>query len=399
MQRFLRLAFLALCVTAPLFTQAQTRKLGEVVVTVDKDAVAVRVSSNVQELNSLAIIAFRSHGRYKVVASDYAYDIRFTQVAPTQVRLDIAKGRDPAPVFSQTVTGTSPRNALLRAADVAVEKTNGLNLRGYFAARLAFVGEGTGRKEIYTSDLFGGEMKKLTNDRALALSPRWSPDGNRLLYTSYFQSGFPDIYQIDLANQNRVKFASFKGTNTGARFSPNGQQVAMVLSGTGTPEIWIASARGGAPVRKTQSDAVKSSPCFSPDGSQLVFAMEPGPSLHIMSVAGGAPRRLSSGFGYTAEPDWSIANPGKIACTVRAGGRFQVAVYDLSTGKAQVVSQARFDGIEPSWLADGRHLVYTARDRTSSVLCILDTETGLSTPVTAGSPAGAAMQASVLPGR
>jgi len=34
------------------------------------------------------------------------------------------------------------------------------------------------------------------------------------------------------------------------------------------------------------------------------------------------------------------------------------------------VSKADFDGIEPSWLADGRHLVYTARDRTSSVLCI-----------------------------
>ena len=44
------------------------------------------------------------------------------------------------------------------------------------------------------------------------------------------------------------------------------------------------------------------------------------------------------------------------------------------------VSKAPFDAIEPSWLADGRHLVYTARDRTSSVLAILDTETGRSTP-------------------
>ena len=33
------------------------------------------------------------------------------------------------------------------------------------------------------------------------------------------------------------------------------------------------------------------------------------------------------------------------------------------------------------WLADGRHLVYTARDRATSVICILDTETGKSTRI------------------
>ena len=57
--------------------------------------------------------------------------------------------------------------------------------------------------------------------------------------------------------------------------------------------------------------------------------------------------------------------------------------------------KAAFDGIEPSWLPDGRHLVYTARDRSTSVLCILDTETGQSKRV---SPTnlGPLAQASVL---
>ena len=45
----------------------------------------------------------------------------------------------------------------------------------------AFVGEGSGKKEIYASDLFLGEARKITSDRALVLSPRWSPDGSSLL--------------------------------------------------------------------------------------------------------------------------------------------------------------------------------------------------------------------------
>lgn len=394
MHKLFRFVVLIALVTVPLL--AQRKNLGTYEVAVEKDVVPVRVSGS-GELNSLAILAFRSHGRYLVRASDFAFDIRFAQLGANQVRVDIVRGREASPYFSQAVTGTSMRNALFRAADVAVAQTNGLGLRGFFASRLAFVGEGTGHKEVYTSDLFGGEVKRITNDRALVLSPRWSPDGSKILYTSYYHSGAPDIFQIDLNTYQRTTFASFRGTNSGARYSPNGAQVAMVLSGSGSPEIWVAGARGGTPRRLTRADAAKSSPCWSPDGTQLVFAMEPGPQIYAMSAAGGAPRRLFSGFRYQAEPDWSRADRNKLACTVAApSGGYQIAVYDFGSGKAEVVSRAPFDGIEPSWLDDGRHLVYTARDRSSSVLCILDTASGKSTPITAGSPVGASMQASVL---
>jgi TolB protein len=290
-------------------------------------------------------------------------------------------------------TGTNARNALFRAADIAVQKTSGLNLRGFFTARLAFVVNRGNKGEIYASDLFLGETKQLTRDNSLVLTPRWAPDASRIIYTSYFRKGAPDIYLLDPVTGRRDEFASFKGTNSGARFSPNGQQVAMTLSGQGNAEIWTGSAQGRNLVRRTRSDTVKASPCWSPDGSRIVFTMEPGPQLYVMSAAGGTPQRLNVGFSYAAEPDWSRANPNKIACTVRVGGRYQIAVYDMATGTGKVVSKADFDGIEPAWLADGRHLVYTARDRSTSVLSILDTETGKSVRIT---PAGtSALQAGV----
>jgi TolB protein len=74
------------------------------------------------------------------------------------------------------------------------------------------------------------------------------------------------------------------------------------------------------------------------------------------------------------------------------GGNFQIAVVDLATRTAKVVSKAPYDAVEPSWLADGRHVVCTMRDRRTSVLAVLDTETGNSYPVSTVNPA---MQASV----
>jgi TolB protein len=270
-------------------------------------------------------------------------------------------------------------------------------LKGFFTAKLAFIRDQGKVKEVCVADLFFGEAKQITHDKALALMPRWSPDGTKIIYTSFFKSGSADIFLLDVATGRHDKFADFRGTNLGARFSPNGQQVAMVLSGEGNSEIYLATAQGRQVSRKTRSDAVKSSPCWSPDGTRLVFAMSLGtnPQLHVMAAAGGTPQRLTTGFTYAAEPDWSRTNPGKIACTVKAGSQYQIAVYDFAKGKAEVASKADFDGVEPSWLPDGRHLVYTARDRASSVLCILDTETGQSKRISATN-LGPVAQASVL---
>lgn len=393
MQKILRHLFLLSVLSLTAWAQ---RDIGFVDVVAEKNTVPVRVSANTPELNALALQAFGAHGRYRVTGSGYAYDIKFAQMTPTQVRVDITKGTTGTPFSSEIATGSNARQALLRAADAAVVKTNGLGLKGFFTAQLAFIGERTGKKEVYTSDLFFGGSKQITRDNALAMMPRWSPDGRHLIYTSFYKSGFPDIFQIDLSSYQRSTFVSFKGTNGGARYSPNGQQVAMVLSGEGTPEIYVSTAQGRQVTRKTRSDAVKASPCFSPDGSRIVFTMEPGPQLFVMSAAGGPATRLTSGIsGYCAEPDWCRVDANKIAFTMKTNGSYQIGVFDLAKRTGQAVSKAPFDGIEPCWLGDGRHLVYTARDRSTSVICILDTVTGRSVRVSPLS-FGSVKQANVL---
>jgi TolB protein len=372
-------AFLLAC--APL--GAQVRDLKEVEIKADIKTIAVRVSGTTPELDQLANLAFNAHGRYRRVSTGGAYDIRFSPAGATQVRVEVIRAG--APFATETASGSSLRQAFFRAADLAVERTSGL--RGFFASNLAFIVERGGKMEVHTGDLFFGETRQITRDNAQALTPRWSPDGTRILYTSFFRTGFPDIFLINLATLQRTNFVAFKGTNSGARFSPNGQQVAMVLSGEGNSEVYVANAQGRQVARRTRTSAVEASPCFSPDGSQLVFTSDSagGPQLYVMSAAGGAPRRLATNIsGYCAEPDWSAGNPNLIAFTVRMGRGFQIAVHDL-TGRTptRAVSNVSGDAVEPSWLADGRHLVFTLRTPNARRLYILDTETGRSTPISA----------------
>lgn len=388
---------LLLALSAASLSAQGKRDVGEIGVEVKNAAIRVRISSPAPELQSLAQKAFGSHGRYTVVGGGQHYDLRFSPAGGTQVKVEITRGAAATPVHAEIVAGATPSEALLRAADVAVAKTNGIpGQRGFFTAKLAFISKRTGKTEVYTSNLFLGEAVQVTRFGALALSPRWAPDGSKLIYTSYFKKGAPDIYVVDPKTGRHDEVASYKGTSSGARFSPSGAQIAMILSASGSSELFVTNARGTiAPdSRKTRSDAVKASPCWSPDGRQIVLTMEPGPQLYVISAAGGAPRRLSGAYSYMAEPDWSRTEPGKIVCTVRKDGRYQIAVVDAATGAARVVSQSPIDVVEPSWLADGRHVVCTARDRRSSVLHILDTESGKFTAISGANDN--MMQAGVL---
>ncbi len=387
----MRVLFSLLWLAAPATAFAQ-RHVGEVEILADRNATSIRINGSPAELVSLACVAFDAHGAYRRVAEGAAYDFTFTQVGPAQVRVAITRGGTGLPVYSTEVTGTSARRALLRAADVAVERTS--KLRGFFAGKLAFISNRGNGMEIMTSDLFGSEVVGWPGVSRQIIMPRWSPDGRRLIFTSY-RNGFPDIYLLDLATRVPTLFVSVRGTNTGGRFSPEGSRVAMVLSGEGNSEIYVSNAQGKMISRLTRSAAVKAGPCWSPDGTRLVFTSEPGPQLYVMAAAVGAPpQRLPTIISrYCAEPDWCRGDPNKLAFTMGVGRGFQIAIYDFTTRTARQVSRAPLDAIEPCWLADGRHLIYTAREANRRSLWLLDTETGKATRIS--SPAlGEVSQAS-----
>ncbi len=375
MKNFFHL-LLTLTVVSSVFAQ---RDIGVVDVTADASTIPLSITSSSPDLQDLALKAFGVHGRFRLVASGAAYTATFTAAGANQVSVAVTKGSAGTPVHRETVTGTSPRNALLKAADVAVAKISGL--RGFFAGKLAFVGETTGKTEIYTSDLFFGGVLRWTNDGKQIMGPHWSPDGARIVFTSY-RTNFPDIYVLDLQTRQRNVLASFKGTNSGGRFSPDGTRAAMVLSGEGNPEIYVGTAQGRQIRRLTKNQSVEASPVWSPDGARLAFVSDAagGPQLYVMAASGGGMTRLKTDVSrYCAEPDWSKGDPNKIVFTAGLNKGYQTAVFDFTTNSAKIVSHAPMDAIEPVWLADGRHVIVTFRAANTRSLWVLDTESGKAT--------------------
>lgn len=258
-----------------------------------------------------------------------------------------------------------------RVADDVIRAATGQ--KGFLSARLALIGNRTGAKEVYLCDADGQGVRQLTEDRSVSLAPRWSPDGNALLYTTFVRR-FPDVYRIDLRTGTRSPVAAYPGLNTSAAYSPDGRYVALILSRDGNPELYIKHLADGRLTRLTTTrQAAEASPCWSPDGSQIVYVSDISgrPQLYTIDRNGGAPRRLTGRGSQNVDPDWGPN--GWIAYAGLMGGRFHIYIINPLTGEMRQVSPGDADYEDPSWAPDGRHLAAVRTQGYASRVYLLDT--------------------------
>ncbi len=269
--------------------------------------------------------------------------------------------------------GTLAGAAHLFSRDIILEITGKLGLPG---SKIVFSGSRGKGREIFICDHHGENLRALTADNSLAVSPSISPDGGTLAYTSY-RSGYPDVWGMNLRTGTRSRLFSSPGTNTGSAISPDGSKVALTMSFSGNPELYVGSIGGGKAKALTKTMQVESSPTWSPDGRKIAYNAGTGsnPQLMIISSSGGNPSTLKTGYAYNTEPDWS-PDGQRLAFNVRSGGNIRVAIYEFSSGKTTVLS----DGESPVWGPDSRHLIYTQ----SGNVYLLDTETGSAKAIVTG---------------
>jgi len=290
-----------------------------------------------------------------------------------KVIAQVIRSSDQTRLFSKSYSIETDRARTLahHVADDILEAITGH--KGFASTKIAVVGSRGGIKELYLCDADGGGLAQITRDGRIVVGPNWGPDGNSIVFTSYLRD-FPDVYSIDLKRGRREKLAGYGGLNTGAALSPDGKELALILSKDGNPELYIKNLRSGQLQRLTSTvRATEASPCWSPDGQNLVYVSDQSgsPQLYVVSRAGGRPRRLSSRGTENVAPDWGPN--GMIACASRSGGRYVIAIIQPTSGQTTYLAGDWADYEDPSWAPDGRHIVASRAVNYQSSLYLLDT--------------------------
>ena len=205
---------------------------------------------------------------------------------------------------SFTTTKDNWRRVAHVIADAIYERLTGE--KGYFDTRIVYVSEtgpATKRvKRLAIMDQDGENHKFLTSGAAMALTPRFSPNLQKVTYMSYAGS-MPKVYILDIETGRQELLGSFPGMTFAPRFSPDSSKVLLSYANNGRTNIYEMDLKRRTSKQLTSGPAIDTSPSYSPDGSQIVFNSDRGGNqqLYVMNADGSDVHRISFGTGRYAK--------------------------------------------------------------------------------------------------
>ncbi len=301
-------------------------------------------------------------GKLVKTAKDYRFDGHV---------YDVPSG---SPVLERRYVGQlSPRERQLRLighrfADEVVFRFTGE--RGIAQTRIAYASDESGHKEIYVMDYDGYDPRRITGDRSIALTPRWSPDGRFLAYVSYHE-GDPAIYIHELITARRVRIVDMSGLNISPAWSHDGKFLAFANTREGNAEIYVMELPVPFNAPRTSKNRAKRltfslgddiSPSWSPTGDQMAFVSDRGgsPQIYVMNSDGSHVRRLTFEGSYNTSPAWSPKGDW-IAFTCRRDEFLKLCMVSPDGQRFLQITDGPWDDEAPSWSPNGRHLVFSSR--------------------------------------
>jgi TolB protein len=153
--------------------------------------------------------------------------------------------------------------------------------------RLFFASSRSGNSEIYSANLDGSGVRRLTHHRAIDVSPACGP-GDRVAFVSD-RHGSPQIFVMNSDGSN-VKRVTFRGNhNQTPVWCPDPEQPLIAFSGRdGNFDIFTVNIVTQEYKRLTQGQGDNKDPAFSPDCRLIAFASNRSgsPGVYLSSQDG-----------------------------------------------------------------------------------------------------------------
>jgi len=277
-------------------------------------------------------------------------------------------------------------------------------------ARIYFVSNRSGHKEIWSMNYDGSDQKQFTSYRSITSFPVVSPDASKIAFTTYpllassrtasplssniapqkENLGQPQIFVHSLETGRKLVYYNQQASfNAASDFTPDSSRL-LTYSSAGGYSIFITGLDGGDIHRITHSNSIDVEPKVNPKtGMDIVFVSGRGgmPQIYRMSIDGTDVSRLTTGEGEAVNPSWS-PDGQHIAFAWTRGfepGNYNIFIMDVASRDVIQLTHGAGKNENPVWAPDGVHLAFSStRGGKTQIYMMLADGTGVQQLTTQG---------------
>jgi TolB protein len=214
----------------------------------------------------------------------------------------------------------------------------------------------------------GKPMTALTGGLARDRQPAYSPDGDRVIFSSN-RSGNLDLWAVDRRSGALHQLTDDPANDLDPAFTPDGKRVLWTSDRGGNPEIWLAAADGSGARQVTRDGLDAENPTMTADGEWIVYASTNNDKLGVWKIRpdGSDATHLAQG----SFPLPEVSPDGRLAvCPGNRGTGVVIQVVDISTGDLVPFAIELFPEDTHSnvlfgrarWTPDGNAIAFIAQD-------------------------------------
>lgn len=211
---------------------------------------------------------------------------------------------------------------------------------------------------------------QLTFENSIQKYPSFSPDGNKIVYSSFEDGGdYPDIWIMNADGSNHQQLTFENEFQTFPTFDPTGNKILYNSNedGSGYLDIWIMNSDGSNHKQLTFEDSDQWFPRFNKNGSKIVYeSSEDGGSyddIWIMDYDGSNHQQLTF---ENVEQYYPSFNPdgNKIVYSSKedGGSALNIWVMNVDGSYNQQLTFENDNQYYPNYSPDGKMIVYTSME-------------------------------------